>query len=107
MTVSPLAPASYPNLPPISGVRLAVARTGIRYKDRTDVLLVELAEGTNVAGVFTQSLTASAPVLACRKALKSGRARALVVNSGNANAFTGSVGVASVARVVDKCRALF
>jgi len=107
MTISPLAPATYPELPVIAGVRLAVARAGVRYKDRTDVLLVELAEGTNAAGVFTQSLTASAPVLACREALKSGKARALVVNSGNANAFTGSVGVASVARVVDKCRALF
>jgi len=106
MIISPLAPASTPDLPPVDGVRLAAARSGIRYKDRADILLVELTEGTSAAGVFTQSLTASAPVLACRDALKSGKARALVVNSGNANAFTGSVGVASVARVVDKCCAL-
>jgi glutamate N-acetyltransferase/amino-acid N-acetyltransferase len=105
--ISPLAPTSQPNMPAIGGVRLATSACGIRYKDRTDLLLIELAEGTNVAGVFTQSLTASAPVLACRKALKIGKARALLVNSGNANAFTGSVGQASVTRVVDKCCALF
>jgi len=105
--LSPLAPRSYPELPAIAGVRLAVADAGIRYKDRTDVLLVELAEGTSAAGVFTRSLTASAPVLACREALASGKARALVVNSGNSNAFTGSVGIKSVAHVVDKACALF
>jgi len=103
MMISPLAPASYPDLPPINGVTLATGSCGIRYKDRTDLLLVELAEGTNVAGVFTKSLTASAPVLACREALKSGKARAVVVNSGNSNAFTGSVGVASVERIMAMC----
>ena len=101
--LSPLAPVSYPDLPAIAGVRLAVASVGIRYQNRPDVLLVELAEGSTVAGVFTNSLTASAPVLACRKALTSGKARALVVNSGNANAFTGSVGLASVERVTEAC----
>ncbi len=100
MIVSPLAPASYPELKPIAGVRLATGEAGIRYKNRTDLLLVELCEGTTVAGVFTRSLTASAPVLACREALKGGGARALVVNSGNSNAFTGSVGVASVERIM-------
>jgi len=107
MDISPLAPDSFPDLPPVAGVRLAAAKAGIRYKDRVDLLLVELAEGTSAAGVFTRSLTASAPVLACREALKSGQARVLVVNSGNSNAFTGSVGVSSVNRVVDKCCALF
>jgi len=101
--ISPLAPNSYPDLPPIAGVKLATAQAGIRYKDRTDVLLVELSEGTIAAGVLTKSLTASAPVLACREALKGGKARALVVNSGNANAFTGSVGLASVERVTEAC----
>ena len=100
MQRSPLAPQSYPNLPPIAGVRLAVADCGIRYVGRTDLLLVEFAEDTSVAGVFTKSLTASAPVLACREALKSGQARVLVVNSGNSNAFTGKAGVASVERIV-------
>lgn len=92
MQTSPLAPKSYPTLPPIKGVRLAVAAGGVRYQNRVDVLLAEFSEGTIVAGVLTRSLTASAPVLACRDSLKSGVARGLVVNSGNANAFTGEAG---------------
>jgi glutamate N-acetyltransferase/amino-acid N-acetyltransferase len=103
MTVSPLAPTQYPQLQPVDGVRLAAGACGVRYAGRTDVLLVEMAEGTTAAGVLTRSLTASAPVLACRESLKSGRARALVVNSGNSNAFTGAAGVASVSRVMDTC----
>jgi glutamate N-acetyltransferase/amino-acid N-acetyltransferase len=99
MQPSPLAPSSQPDLPPISGIRLAAASCEIRYKNRDDVLLVVLDEGTTAAGVFTRSLTASAPVLACREALKAGKARVLIVNSGNSNAFTGKAGVASVARV--------
>lgn len=91
--VSPLAPAKYPNLPPLAGVRLATGEAGVRYKDRTDVLLVTLATGTQAAGVFTKSKTSSAPVEWCRANLKSGTARALVVNSGNANAFTGKAGM--------------
>ena len=89
---SPFAPASFPDLPAITGVRLAVAEAGIRYRGRTDLLLAELADGTSVAGVFTRSRTAAAPVLWCRKALPHGRARALIVNAGNANAFTGPAG---------------
>ncbi len=99
MQISPLAPSSTPALPAIAGVKLAAGACGIRYKGRDDVLLVSLAEGTTVAGVFTKSLTASTPVLACREALKDGSARVLVVNSGNSNAFTGKAGVASVKRV--------
>jgi len=99
MQPSPLAPASYPALPPIAGVKLATTSCGIRYKGRDDLLLAIFDEGTNVAGVFTRSLTASAPVLAGREALKHGKARVLVVNSGNSNAFTGKAGVASVERV--------
>jgi glutamate N-acetyltransferase/amino-acid N-acetyltransferase len=79
-------------MPALDGVRLATAAAGIRYRDRTDVLLVELAPGTVVAGVFTKSKCASAPVDWCRQNLKSRTARALVVNSGNANAFTGKTG---------------
>src|SRR5476649_738318 len=90
--VSPLAPKSYPSLPPLAGVRLATVAAGIRYAQRTDVLLAVMAPGTQVAGVFTRSKTASAPVLWCRDNLKSGNARMLVVNSGNANAFTGKAG---------------
>ncbi len=101
--LSPLAPSSYPKLLPIPGVRLATAECGIRYKDRTDLLVVELAEGTAIAGVFTKSLAASAPVDACRASLKTGKARALIVNSGNSNAFTGKAGIASVERVKKAC----
>ncbi|CAO4156343.1 bifunctional glutamate N-acetyltransferase/amino-acid acetyltransferase ArgJ [Methylorubrum aminovorans] len=96
--ISPLAPAVSPSLPDIAGVRLATAQAGIRYKNRTDVLYVALAEGTQVAGVFTRSRCPSAPVDWCRDALKAGKgARALVVNSGNANAFTGLKGREAVA----------
>jgi glutamate N-acetyltransferase/amino-acid N-acetyltransferase len=90
--VSPLAPTDVPEMPAIAGVKLATAAAGIRYKDRTDVLLAVLDKGTAVAGVFTQSKCASAPVEWCRGQLKGGKARALVVNSGNANAFTGKTG---------------
>ena len=90
---SPLAPAALPALGAIAGVRLAAGAAGIRYKDRTDLLLVELIAGTSVAGVFTKSQAPSAPVDWCRDALPKGTARALLVNSGNANAFTGSKGV--------------
>jgi len=99
--ISPLAPKSIPELPPLAGVRLAAHACGLRYQGRTDLMVAELAPGTTVAGVFTRSLTASAPVLWCREALTGGRARLVVVNSGNANAFTGSVGVASVRHTVD------
>jgi len=79
-------------MPDIAGVRLATAEAGIRYKNRTDVLLVLFEPGTTVAGVFTKSKCPSAPVEWCRANLQSGKARALVVNSGNANAFTGKNG---------------
>lgn len=91
-TVSPLAPKSVPHLPPIEGVRLATAAAGIKYKNRTDVLLALLDAGTTAAGVFTRSKCPSAPVEWCRANLKSAKPRALVVNSGNANAFTGKTG---------------
>ncbi len=92
--VSPLAPKSVPAMPPIAGVKLATAAAGIKYLNRTDVLLALLAPGTAVAGVFTKSKCPSAPVEWCRANLKRGKSgpRALVVNSGNANAFTGKTG---------------
>ncbi|PPD30992.1 MAG: bifunctional ornithine acetyltransferase/N-acetylglutamate synthase [Hyphomicrobium sp.] len=95
--VSPFAPKSIPKLPPIEGVRFATAEAGIRYKGRTDLMIAVLDPGTAAAGVLTQSKTASAPVNWCRKNLKSGAARILVVNSGNANAFTGKKGRDAVA----------
>ncbi|HEX4409517.1 MAG TPA: bifunctional glutamate N-acetyltransferase/amino-acid acetyltransferase ArgJ [Xanthobacteraceae bacterium] len=91
-TVSPLAPTSIPEMPAIAGLRFATAAAGIRYRDRTDVMLALFDEGTSVAGVFTRSKCPSAPVEWCRARLKGARARALVVNSGNANAFTGKSG---------------
>lgn len=96
-SVSPLAPKHVPDMPVIAGVRLATAEAGIRYKNRTDVLLAVMDKGTAVAGVFTRSKCPSAPVEWCRAKLKGGKARALVVNSGNANAFTGKTGRSSTA----------
>lgn len=99
-TLSPLAPASFPTLPPIAGVRIATANSGIRYKGRDDLLLAVLDPGTSVAGVLTRSLTCSAPVVWCRDSLPKGQARAVVVNAGNANAFTGKAGDATVQATV-------
>ena len=96
--VSPLAPTDVPEMPALAGVKLATAAAGIRYKGRTDVLLAVMDKGTAVAGVFTRSKCPSAPVEWCRaklggsKSSKGGAGRALVVNSGNANAFTGKTG---------------
>ena len=99
--VSPLAPKSYPDLPPIAGVRFATAEAGIKYKNRTDVLLMAFDEGTTVAGVLTRSKCSSAAVDWCRANLARGKARGLVVNSGNANAFTGVRGRESVQLTAD------
>jgi len=99
--VSPLAPTHVPAMPAIAGVRLGTAAAGIRYKGRTDVLLAVMDKGTTAAGVFTTSKCPSAPVEWCRAVLKGGKsskgglAQALVVNSGNANAFTGKTGKTS------------
>ena len=90
--VSPLAPKSYPDQLSVEGVRFATAAAGIRYAGRTDVMLALLDKGTQAAGVFTRSKCPSAPVDWCRAKLNGGKARAVVVNSGNANAFTGKVG---------------
>ena len=90
--VSPLAPKKYPKMPAIEGVRIATAEAGIKYKNRTDLLAMVFDKGTEVAGVFTKSKCPSAPVDFCRQNLPDGSARILVVNSGNANAFTGKKG---------------
>lgn len=99
--VSPLAPAAFPALPAIAGVRLAATASGERYRGRSDLTLVELAPGTTVAGVFTRSQTASGPVEWCRAILEGGVARAVVVNAGNANAFTGAAGRTAVRRTAE------
>jgi glutamate N-acetyltransferase / amino-acid N-acetyltransferase len=90
--VSPLAPARFPELLPLAGVRLAAFPCGIRYTGRDDLLLAELAPDSAVAGVFTRSLTAGAPVKWCRDCLAGGVIRGVVVNSGNSNTFTGPAG---------------
>ncbi|OCX61702.1 bifunctional ornithine acetyltransferase/N-acetylglutamate synthase [Thioclava sp. SK-1] len=98
--VSPFAPAAFPELPQIEGVEFATAAAGIKYKGRTDVMLVRVAPGTSMAGVFTTSSTRAACVHDCQAKLKgapvSDQGAAILVNSGNANAFTGAAGQASV-----------
>lgn len=98
MTVSPLAPKSFPRLPAVDGVRFATVAAGVRYEGRDDVMLAELIPGTTVAGVFTKSATRAAPVLDCQAKMKSlpDEGAAFLVNSGNANAFTGSNGKKAV-----------
>ena len=91
-TVSPLAPASFPKLEPLAGVRLAAHAAGIRYQGRDDMMLAELMPGSTIAGVLTKSVTFGPPVGWCRECLPGGSVRAIVVNSGNANVFTGRVG---------------
>ena len=89
--VSPLAPAGFPDLPIIDGVRFAAGEAGVKYQGRKDVTLIELAQGGTVAGVFTKSATRSANVLDCQKkvGLDSDLGAAFIINSGNSNAFTG------------------
>ena len=96
--VSPLAPAAFPDLPVIDGVAFATAAAGVKYQGRTDVMLALLAPGTTVAGVFTRSKTRAAPVLDCQSKIDgtSDGGAAILVNSGNANAFTGRSGVEAV-----------
>ena len=107
--VSPLAPDHFPDLPVIDGVRFATSAAGVRYQGRTDVMLAELAPGATVAGAFTRSATRAAPVLDCQAKIgaTSDTGAAILVNSGNANAFTGKGGVTAVeaitASVADVC----
>jgi glutamate N-acetyltransferase/amino-acid N-acetyltransferase len=105
--VSPLAPHSFPSLPPIDGVTLAAAAAGIRYRGRADVMLALLQPGTTIAGVMTRSLTRSAPVEWCARQLRGGRARAIIVNAGNANAFTGRTGMETVRDVTQAAARAF
>ena len=96
---SPLAPDAFPELPAIDGVLISVAESGLKYKGRPDLLLMQFAEGTQVAACFTRSLCPSAPVDWSRQHLAGGEARGVIVNAGNANAFTGKAGA-------DACEAL-
>lgn len=98
---SPFAPKTQPKMPVIDGVRFSTCEAGIRYKGRTDLMVAVLDPGSVAAGVLTQSKTCSAAVLKCRESLKTGMARMLVVNSGNANTFTGRKGREAVDMTVD------
>src|SRR6201995_2115944 len=99
--LSPPAPKTYPALPPIAGGRFSTIAAGVRYSGRTDVMMALFDRPAAVAGVFTRSKCPSAPVDWSRAHLEGGKARALVVNSGNANAFTGGGGAAAVAHVAE------
>ena len=103
--VSPLAPKAFPALPAIAGVRFAAVAAGVKYAGRTDVMLAELAPGTSIAGAFTRSATRSANVLDCQAKIgsESTEGAAIIVNSGNSNAFTGRAGDGSVAEI---CKAV-
>ncbi len=103
--VSPLA-RPLPDLAPVAGVRLGAAAAGIRYQGRTDLFLAEFAPGTTVAGVFTRNKCPGAPIDWCRAALAGGTARALVVNAGNANVFTGQAGRDATQATADAAAAL-
>jgi glutamate N-acetyltransferase/amino-acid N-acetyltransferase len=101
---SPLAPDAFPAMSSVDGVRMAAAQCNVRYVNKTDVMLAVMEPGTTAAGVFTQSKTAAAPVDWCRDMLKGGNyqdgtIKALIVNSGNANAFTGRAGIAAVEKM--------
>lgn len=104
--VSPLAPASFPDMPAVEGVLLSTAEAGVRYKGRTDVMLADIAPGSTLAGVFTRSATRSAAVLDCQAKLaalaeKPRHGFAILVNSGNANTFTGQRGATDVDVIAD------
>ncbi|MGB0672070.1 MAG: bifunctional glutamate N-acetyltransferase/amino-acid acetyltransferase ArgJ [Rhodospirillales bacterium] len=98
---SPLAPDRFPDLAPVAGLEAATCNSGLRYKGRPDVLLCRLAEGTTVGGTLTRSKCRAAPVDWCARALAGGSARALLVNAGNANAFTGGLGLRAVETCVE------
>ncbi len=105
MTPSPLAPAAFPDIPPVAGVSLHVARAGYKDWGRCDLTFASLAPGTSVAGVTTRNLCCSSEVEVCRAGIARGQARALVVNAGNANAFTGQRGRAAVERIMARTAA--
>ncbi|MFO1070515.1 MAG: bifunctional glutamate N-acetyltransferase/amino-acid acetyltransferase ArgJ [Geminicoccaceae bacterium] len=106
LPISPLAPERFPDVPSVAGVRLSPFAAGLRYQGRPDLLLVELAPGTAVAGMLTTSLTCGHPVHWCRAQLPGGRARALIVNAGNANVFRGADGDRAVRREAEAVAAL-
>lgn len=107
LSKSPLAPKTFPLLAAIDGVKLAYASCGVKYKNRTDLMLAIFDKDTKVAGVFTKSMTASANIVWGRKILEKQKAKVLIVNSGNANAFNGKAGEDSIERIVKTCVDVF
>jgi glutamate N-acetyltransferase/amino-acid N-acetyltransferase len=105
MTRSPLAPAAFPALPEIAGVTRRVARAQYKNWDRCDLTYVELAPGTTVAGVFTRNVCCSSEVELGREQVKGGKGRALIVNAGNSNAFTGYRGREAVEAIMEQVAA--
>ena len=97
ITISPFAPSGFPKLPPLAGLRLGAMAAGERYRRRADLTLMELAPGSTIAGAFTRSTMPGAPVLWSRRHIARGKARAIVINAGNANVFTGRQGLDDVA----------
>ncbi|MFN3716427.1 MAG: bifunctional ornithine acetyltransferase/N-acetylglutamate synthase, partial [Thiobacillus sp.] len=95
------------SLHPVQGVRLGIASAGIKKPGRRDLTLIELAPGSRVAGVFTQNRFCAAPVTICRQHLKGGDIRALLINTGNANAGTGEAGLANARRTCEAVADLF
>ena len=98
--ISPLAPKNFPKMPLLAGLEIATAASEIKYKNRDDLLLMVFCPETTVAGVFTKSSTAAVSVLLTKKVIKSNDARCLLVNAGNANAFTGKKGERSALSIL-------
>jgi glutamate N-acetyltransferase/amino-acid N-acetyltransferase len=110
LPISPLAPKKQPVLPPIAGVRLGAVEAGIKYRGRTDLAAIVFDEDVVCAGVFTKSACASAPVEWCRELLsgvENPRARTAIINSGNANAFTGKAGAEAARMSADAAAQVF
>jgi glutamate N-acetyltransferase/amino-acid N-acetyltransferase len=107
LEISPLAPENFPKMPGVAGVRMATAETGEKYKGRPDLLLIELKQDTTVAGALTKSTAPGHPVSWCKRNLKLGKARGLIVNAGNANVFTGKQGLRAVEETVKSVREMF
>lgn len=105
--ISPLAPQTYPSMPAITGVSLGAIEAGIKYRNRKDLAVIWFDKPVQAAGVFTKSLCASAPVDWCRDQIERGTARAVVINSGNANAFTGKKGRETVQITAESAASVF
>ncbi len=105
--VSPLAPTRWSKLPPLKGVRLGCVEAGIKYKGRKDLTVIDFGGSASIAGVFTKSMCPSAPVDWCKSILANGKVRCIIINSGNANAFTGVKGHVAVDQTTSAATKVF